>query len=175
MASARAGAADLDLAALIQGGDRDAALAAVRAGTDVNVAQGDGTTPLHWAVYKVDPELTRELLKHGANPNAKSSLGVTPLAEAAKVANTELVQLLIKAHADVNEANEDGQTPLMLVARTGVVPVADLLVRAGAKVNAKEKLARTDGADVGSGFRPGGDDGVPDQAPRRRGSPRRGQ
>ncbi len=131
-------AADADLAALIRNGDRDAALAAVRAGADVNVAQGDGTTPLHWAVYKVDPELTRELLKHGANPNAKSSLGATPLAEAAKLANAELVQLLIKARADVNEANEDGQTPLMLAARTGSVPVADLLVRAGANVNAKE-------------------------------------
>jgi uncharacterized protein len=131
-------AADADLAALIQGGDRDAALAAVRAGANVNVAQGDGSTPLHWAVYKVDAELTRELLKHGANPDARSSLGATPLAEAAKLANPELVQLLIKSHANVNEANEDGQTPLMLAARTGSIPVADLLVRAGANVNARE-------------------------------------
>lgn len=131
-------AADADLAALIRDGARDAALSAVRAGANVNVAQGDGTTPLHWSVYKVDAELTRELLKHGANPNAKSSLGATPLAEAAKLANQELVQLLIKARADVNEANEDGQTPLMLAARTGSVPVAELLVRAGANVNAKE-------------------------------------
>ncbi len=137
-ASTFASAADVDLAGLIQGGDRDAALAAVRAGTNVNVAQGDGTTPLHWSVYKVDPELTRELLKHGAKADAKNTLGATPLAEAAKLANPELVQLLIKARADVNEANEDGQTPLMLAARTGSVPVADLLVRAGAKVNAKE-------------------------------------
>jgi ankyrin repeat protein len=131
-------AADADLAGLIQGGNRDAALAAVRAGANVNAAQGDGSTPLHWAVYKVDTELTRELLKHGANPNAKSSLGATPLAEAAKLANVELVQLLIKARADVNEANGDDQTPLMLAARTGAVPVADLLVRAGANVNARE-------------------------------------
>jgi ankyrin repeat protein len=131
-------AADADLAGMIQGGNRDAALAAVRSGANVNVAQGDGSTPLHWAVYKVDTELTRELLKHGADPNVKSSLGATPLAEAAKLANVELVQLLIKARADVNEANEDDQTPLMLAARTGSVAVADLLVRAGAKVNARE-------------------------------------
>jgi uncharacterized protein len=133
-----AGAAQPDLSALILSGDRDAALAAVRAGADVKVAQGDGTTPLHWAVYRVDPELTRELLKAGANPNAKNSLGSTPLAEAAKLADAQLVQLLLKARADVNAANEDGQTPLMLAARTGSVPVADLLVRAGANVNAKE-------------------------------------
>ncbi|MEO8307637.1 MAG: ankyrin repeat domain-containing protein [Pseudomonadota bacterium] len=133
-----ASAADADLSTLIQGGDRSAALAAVRAGANVNVAQGDGSMPLIWAVYKVDPELTRELLKHGANANAKNALGATPLAEAAKLANPELVQLLIKARADVNEANEDGQTPLMLAARTGSVEVAELLVRAGANVNARE-------------------------------------
>ena len=120
---------------------------------------------MHWAVYKVDAELTRELLKHGANPDARSSLGATPLAEAAKLANPELVQLLIKSHANVNEANEDGQTPLMLAARTGSIPVADLLVRAGANVNARRNLARTDSADVGRGVWPGRDDRIPDQAP----------
>jgi len=129
----------VDLSALIRSGERDAALEAVRTGADVNVAQGDGTTPLHWAVYKVDVNLTRELIKHGANPNVKNSLGATPLAEAAKLANAELVQLLIKGRAEVDGANGDGQTPLMLAARTGVVPVADVLVRAGADVNAKEK------------------------------------
>jgi ankyrin repeat protein len=80
-----AGAASTaDLAALIRDGERAAALAAVRDGADVNAPQGDGTTPLHWAVYKVDVDLTRELLKHGANPNVKNALGSTPLAEAAK-------------------------------------------------------------------------------------------
>jgi len=56
-AAGTAAAADNSLAGLIQAGQRDAALKMIAAGADVNAAQGDGTTPLHWAVYKVDADL----------------------------------------------------------------------------------------------------------------------
>jgi ankyrin repeat protein len=49
-AASTAGAADDTLAGLIQTGNRDAALKIIAAGADVNATQGDGTTPLHWAV-----------------------------------------------------------------------------------------------------------------------------
>ena len=52
-AAGTATAADDALAGLIQAGNRDAALKRIAAGADVNAAQGDGTTPLHWAVYKI--------------------------------------------------------------------------------------------------------------------------
>src|SRR5215470_546077 len=58
-AAGTAAAADDTLAGLIQAGNRDAALKSIAAGADVNAAQGDGTTPLHWAVYKVDVDLAR--------------------------------------------------------------------------------------------------------------------
>ena len=132
-------AATADLAALIRAGEREAALAAIRGGADVNAQQGDGSTPLHWAVYKVDAEMTRELLQHGAKPNVRSNLGALPLAEAANLADVELVGLLLKAKADPNLANQDGQTPLMLAARNGSVPVAQMLLKAGANVNAREQ------------------------------------
>src|SRR5687768_10977135 len=41
------------LADRIQSGDRRAALAMIAAGADVNQPQPDGTTPLHWATYRV--------------------------------------------------------------------------------------------------------------------------
>ena len=132
-------AQDADLAAMIRAGDRDAALAAIAAGADVNAKQGDGSTPLHWAVYKVDHELTRALVKAGADPDVRSQLGALPLAEAANLADAELVSILLKARADPNLANQDGQTPLMLAARTGSVPVGQLLLKAGADVNAREQ------------------------------------
>ena len=56
-AAGTAAAADGSLAGLIQAGNRDAALKRIAAGADVNAAQGDGTTPLHWAVYKIDADL----------------------------------------------------------------------------------------------------------------------
>ena len=110
------------------------------AGVDVNQAQPDGSTPLHWAVYRVDRELVNALLKKGARANITNRYGASPLAEAARVANRELVGMLLEAGADANVVNEDGQTPLMLAARTGDVAVAELLVRQGADVNRRERF-----------------------------------
>ena len=134
-----AAAADNSLAGLIQGGNRDAALKMIAAGADVNKAQGDGTTPLHWAVYKIDAELTRALLQRGAKPNVINSYGSSPLAEAVKVADARLVGMLLDAGSDANVPNQEGQTALMLAARAGSLDIANLLVRRGADVNAKEK------------------------------------
>ena len=94
-AAGTAAAADDTLAGLIQAGNRDAALARIAAGADVNAAQGDGTTPLHWAVYKIDADLARALLERGAKPDVVNSYGSSPLAEAVKVANARLVELLL--------------------------------------------------------------------------------
>jgi ankyrin repeat protein len=134
-----AAAADNSLAGRIQAGDRSAALKMIAAGADVNAAQGDGTTPLHWAVYKIDAELTRALLARGAKPNVINNYGSSPLAEAVKVADARLVGMLLDAGSDANAPNQEGQTALMLAARSGSVDVAGLLVRHGADVNAKEK------------------------------------
>ena len=85
-AAGTAVAADASLAGLIQAGNRDAALKEIAAGADVNAAQGDGTTPLHWAVHKIDADLARVLLERGAKPDVINSYGSSPLAEAAKLA-----------------------------------------------------------------------------------------
>src|SRR5262244_2170231 len=137
-AAGTAAAADDTLAGLIQAGHRDAALKRIAAGADVNAAQGDGTTPLHWAVYKVDADLVRALLARGAKPDVINNYGSSPLAEAAKVANAGLVKMLLDAGSNVEVPNQEGQTALMLAARAGSVDVAELLVRHGANVNARE-------------------------------------
>ena len=127
------------IANLIQNGERAAALEAVHArDADVNAAQGDGTTPLHWAVYKVDRELVAALLKAGAKPDVTNRYGSSPLAEAAKLGDLALVRQLLDAGANVESPNGDGETALMLAARIGALDVAKLLVERGADVNAKE-------------------------------------
>ena len=127
------------LADRIQSGNRKAALAMIAAGADVNAAQPDGTTPLQWAVYRVDRELVAALLKRGARPGAVNKYGASPLAEAVRVANVEMVAMLLEVGADANVANGDGQTALMLAARTGNVAVGKLLVEHGADVNRREQ------------------------------------
>src|SRR3954469_9243781 len=134
-----AAAADNSLAGLIQAGHRVAALKMIAAGADVNAAQGDGTTPLHWAVYKIDADLARALLARGAKPDVVNTYGSSPLAEAVKVGNARLVGMLLDAGSNVEVPNQEGQTALMLAARAGSLDVAELLVRHGANVNAREK------------------------------------
>jgi uncharacterized protein len=128
------------LADRIQSGDRRAALDLIAKGVDVNQAQADGTTPLHWAVYRFDRELVQTLLKKGARVNATNRYGSSPLTESARVANLEITEMLLEAGADANIVNEDGQTPLMLAARTGNVTLATRLVQRGADVNRRERF-----------------------------------
>ena len=131
-------AADGSLADMIQGGDRDAGLKVLDVHTDVNAPQPDGTTPLHWAVYRDDLGLVKALLVRGARVNVSNSFGSTPLAEAVKVADLAIVDELIRKGADVEAANTDGQTVLMLAARNGTTDIARVLLRHGANVNARE-------------------------------------
>jgi ankyrin repeat protein len=131
---------DTVLADRIEAGDRKAALELIARNVAVNAAQPDGTTPLHWAVYRVDEELVKALLARGARADILNTYGASPLAEAVRVGNVNLVRLLLDAGADPNRTNEDGESPLMLAARTGVVKVAELLVDHGANVNVREQF-----------------------------------
>ncbi len=138
-AVAGAAHADPGLADLAQAGQDAAALKMIGAGANVNVPQGDGTTALDWATYRLDVPLIKALLKHGANPNLANGLGSFPLAEAVQADNLELVKMLLRADANANLANADGQTPLMLAAHIGALDIVKVLVRHGANVNARER------------------------------------
>src|SRR5207247_1367786 len=127
------------LADRIEVGDRKAALEMIGKNAPVNAAQPDGSTPLHWAVYRVDEELVKALLARGAKTDVVNAYGSSPLSEAVRVANASIAEILLDAGADANRANEDGETPIMLAARTGDVKVGELLVRHGANVNARER------------------------------------
>jgi ankyrin repeat protein len=128
------------LADRIEAGDRKAALELLTRNAPVNSPQPDGSTPLHWAVYRVDEELVKALLARGAKADVVNNYGSSPLSEAVRVANANLVEILLNAKADANRANEDGETPVMLAARTGSVKVAETLVFHGANVNAREQF-----------------------------------
>ena len=120
-------------------GDSTAAVDLVRQHADVNAAESDGTTPLHWAVYKNDVALVDALLKASAKVNVVNDFGSTPLSEAAITGNVAVIDALLKAGADPESPNADGQTALMVLARTSNVEAAKLLLKKKANVNAVEK------------------------------------
>ncbi len=115
------------------------ALLAEQPRADLNQTSSDGTTALHWAVYRNDASLVDRLLALGANANAKNDYGSTPLSEAAVIGNPDVVKRLLRAGANVESPNADGQTALMIIARTSNLGVARLLLDHGANVNARER------------------------------------
>src|SRR5438105_1163677 len=107
---------------------------------DVNAAQADGMTALHWAAYKDNLDIARLLIAAGADVKRVSRIGaITPLFMAANNGNVAMMELLLKAGADVNFPNEVGTTPLMVTAASGNVDGVTTLLNHGAAVNAREK------------------------------------
>ena len=114
------------------------ALALIKDKADVNAAESDGTTPLHYAVYHDDVALVDSLLKAGAKASVANKYGSTPLLEAALRGNPAVIEKLVKAGADVNAGNGDGQTALLILSRTSNVEAAKFLISHGANVNVTE-------------------------------------
>ncbi len=110
---------------------------------DVNAAQVDGTTALHWAVYRDDVETARLLVRSGAKVNAVNRYGVPPLSLACTNGNPDLVALLLSAGADANASLPGGETVLMTAARTGNLDAVRALLAKGANPNAKERNEQT--------------------------------
>lgn len=115
----------------------------LQTGADVNVAQVDGTTALHWAAYNEDAETAALLVKAGANVNATNRYGVPPLAEACTNGNAAIVKLLLEAGADANATMKGGETVLMLAARSGNVEAVKALLARDASTKTRERMGQT--------------------------------
>ena len=125
-------------------GDREAVRASLARKTDVNGAQIDGTTALHWAVERDDIEMVDLLIGAGGRVAARTREGVTPLQLAATNGSAAMIGRLIRAGADPNASlTPSGDTALMMAARTGNVDSVRALVEAGGSVNAKEAWGGT--------------------------------
>ena len=119
---------------------RDNALVAalLETGADVNLAQADGATALHWAAYHGNLSLAGLLLEAGADLSAANRNGSTPLWLAASHGDAAMVEALLEGGADANEALPLGRRPLMLAARSGAVDAVRALLDHGADANAAE-------------------------------------
>lgn len=111
----------------------------LRARTDVNAAEPDGTTALHWAARAGDLETVRLLLRAGANPKASNRYGMTALQVAATNGDAVVVAALLEAGADANATLPEGETALMTAARTGKADAVRVLLAHGAQVDPREK------------------------------------
>ncbi len=125
-------------------------------GTDINIKDQNGFTPLDWvawdkdrknisdwlvsrgasvnlhlAAVKDDKDLVKSILSKGTDVN-KGPFGITPLH---CCYNPEIASILISAGADVNSVNYAGDRPLHIACLHGYKEMAELLVSGGADIN----------------------------------------
>jgi ankyrin repeat protein len=137
------GAGRSDVADAAMRGDRAAIRTLIQQKADVNAAQIDGATAVHWAVYKDDAEMLETLITAGALTDVKNREGITPLQMASLFGDARVVDRLIKAGADAKQRGPAGETMLMLAARNGNPEVIKVLLAAGVNVNARETIRGT--------------------------------
>ena len=76
-------------------GDRNAVQSLLKEGADIDGAQGDGSTAIHWAAFNDDLETTKLLLAAGANVKVTTREGgITPLFMACTNGNAAIIEAL---------------------------------------------------------------------------------
>ncbi len=122
----------------VKTGDIDTVRALVAKRVDVNAAEADGTTALHWAAHFDNLAAADLLIRAGARVQAANRYGATPLWLACINGSEAMVEKLLGAGADPNTTMPEGDTALMTAARTGNVGAVKALLRRGAIVDARE-------------------------------------
>src|ERR1041384_5118122 len=111
---------DSRVADAVMRGDTAAVRSLVALRVDVNVAQGDGMTALHWAASKGDVTTLRLLLGAGAKVEATTRNGsYTPIHLAARNGNAAIVRALITARANASAMTATGAFPIHFAAGIG--------------------------------------------------------
>jgi uncharacterized protein len=143
LSGAAAGAERATLADAAEQHDKARVRHLLDTGVDVNVAQVDGTTALHWAAYHDDAETAAWLVRAGAKVKAVNRYGVSPLSLACSNGSGAIVKLLLEGGADPNATMKGGDTVLMLAARSGNLDAVSALLARGARPDARERRGQT--------------------------------
>lgn len=134
--------------------NEDAFYEALRQNADIYAKNSDGCTPLHMAVFSMQPNMVLALLKAGASVRAFDRYGETPLHYAAFSKQINMVQMLLNAGAIVDAQNIQGSTPLhkalvpldsesLGLFIQSCVNLVQALLNAGADVNAADYFKTT--------------------------------
>ena len=144
------GARGSELVRAIGDGDRDAAVALINDGADIDrVVLGDGS-PLILAARTGDLPLVNLLLDRGAQVDMAVLGDGSPLIAASNLGNVEIMTTLVQQGADVNGFVLGDETPLINAARAGRLEAVRYLVTHGADVNLAVPAEAVPGAEIRS-------------------------
>jgi ankyrin repeat protein len=120
-------------------GDIDKVRSILEKGTNVDVRDKAGHTPLFYAASAGQLHVVEFLISKGADVNAKDNRdGETPLFYAGDAGWKNVVELLIAKGADINARGGLGGSALESAAWLGRGDVAELLITKGADVNIRD-------------------------------------
>lgn len=114
-------------------------------GSDIDVKDIHGRTPLHLAALNEHSNLVYELIDKNADVNAKDNDGATPL-HLAVAKNEEMYSIrhiLYVKNININAQNVYKRTPLMIAVEQGKLEYAAYLLSAGADVKLKDREGNT--------------------------------
>ncbi|EKV57038.1 inversin protein alternative isoform [Brachyspira hampsonii 30446] len=117
-------------------------------GTDINLEDGYGYTPLMKAIDYYNIGLAKNIIDLKPDLNAIcSATGDTPLTYLVNAkkygGGADLCYYMIKNGADINKKNKEGNTPLMIAAASYSYGIVGVLVNMGADYNIKNKEGKT--------------------------------
>jgi ankyrin repeat protein len=140
LGAARTPADESPVADAVMRGDSSRVRQLIKQGLDVNAAQPDGMTALHWAAQRGDVGGAQMLMYAGARVDAVTRNGnYTPLHLAARSGRAAAVKALLAAGADVNAVTTTGAvTALHFAASNGDPATVSALLDKGAPVDTRE-------------------------------------
>ena len=134
-------AAPSPVADAAQRGDTAAVQTLLKDGADVNAAQGDGMTALHWTALNGDLNTLNVLLIAGAVTEPLTRVGrYTPLHLASSRGHATVVARLLEAGSRPGAVTDTGVQPLHLAAQAGNPQAVTILLDRGANVNARDTV-----------------------------------
>ncbi len=123
-------------------GEMETVRSLLRDGADVNAAQGDGMTALHWAAVHNDVAMAELVLYAGANVASTTRLGgYTPLHLASREGLGDAVGALLEAGSKPNTFTSTGVSAIHLAAQAGRPDAIRALLEHGAEVDARDAYA----------------------------------
>ena len=125
---------------MIQKGNLNEVISAIKGKGDINYKDEFGKTPLHHSAAYGQIDTVKYLVSHGADINVKDNVGDTPLQIAAYEGHKDLVVFLVSEGADVDTVNSYGVRPILSAIFGENSDIAKFLVSNGADVNVRKKF-----------------------------------